>query len=169
MKLQKHKWIFSRMLLPIHSLMCSLFLCRCFVSDGVFICMQASKKIADAKLAKDFQAVLKEFQKAQRLAAERETAYSPFVPQAVLPSRYIWGQRTLCSSTSLHWFFVVWRFAIPMCMTPACVCSSGYTAGRTPPCSKLSVQNWWMAGVTCICMVSIRRRSDVGKFTSGLC
>ncbi|XP_068305329.1 syntaxin-22-like isoform X2 [Pyrus communis] len=48
----------------------------------------ASKKITDAKLAKDFQAVLKEFQKAQRLAAERETAYAPFVPQAVLPSSY---------------------------------------------------------------------------------
>lgn len=47
-----------------------------------------SKKITDAKLAKDFQAVLKEFQKAQRLAAERETAYTPFVPQAVLPSSY---------------------------------------------------------------------------------
>ncbi|KAK4770337.1 hypothetical protein SAY87_030869 [Trapa incisa] len=40
-----------------------------------------SKKITDAKLAKDFQAVLKEFQKAQRLAAERETAYA--LPQAV--------------------------------------------------------------------------------------
>lgn len=49
--------------------------------------LQANKKIADAKLAKDFQAVLKEFQKAQRLAAERETAYTPFVPQAVQPSR----------------------------------------------------------------------------------
>ncbi|CAN0908195.1 SYP22 [Linum grandiflorum] len=47
-----------------------------------------SKKIADAKLAKDFQAVLKEFQKAQRLSAERETAYSPFVAQANLPSSY---------------------------------------------------------------------------------
>lgn len=51
-------------------------------------CMQATKKIADAKLAKDFQAVLKEFQKAQRLAAEKETTYAPFIPQAVLPSRY---------------------------------------------------------------------------------
>lgn len=50
--------------------------------------VSASRKIADAKLAKDFQAVLKEFQKAQRLAAERETAYAPFVPQAVLPSSY---------------------------------------------------------------------------------
>ncbi|KAK9120515.1 hypothetical protein Syun_018132 [Stephania yunnanensis] len=50
--------------------------------------VSASKKIADAKLAKDFQAVLKEFQKAQRLSAERETAYSPFVYQAALPSSY---------------------------------------------------------------------------------
>ncbi|CAI9785010.1 unnamed protein product [Fraxinus pennsylvanica] len=51
--------------------------------------VSASKKITDAKLAKDFQAVLKEFQKGQRLAAERETAYTPFVPQAVLPSSYV--------------------------------------------------------------------------------
>ncbi|XP_057773706.1 syntaxin-22-like isoform X2 [Salvia miltiorrhiza] len=50
--------------------------------------VSASKKITDAKLAKDFQAVLKEFQKAQRLAAERETAYTPFISQAVLPSSY---------------------------------------------------------------------------------
>nr|GEZ79027.1 syntaxin-22-like [Tanacetum cinerariifolium] len=49
--------------------------------------VSASKKITDAKLAKDFQAVLKEFQKAQRLSAERETAYTPFVPQTALPSR----------------------------------------------------------------------------------
>ncbi|KAL3497881.1 hypothetical protein ACH5RR_040613 [Cinchona calisaya] len=50
--------------------------------------VSASKKITDAKLAKDFQAVLKEFQKAQRLSAERETAYTPFVTQAVQPSSY---------------------------------------------------------------------------------
>ncbi|KAL0331754.1 UNVERIFIED_CONTAM: syntaxin [Sesamum angustifolium] len=50
--------------------------------------VSASKKITDAKLAKDFQAVLKEFQKVQRLAAERETSYTPFVPQAVRPSSY---------------------------------------------------------------------------------
>lgn len=42
--------------------------------------VSVSKKIADAKLAKDFEAILKEFQKAQRLAAERETAYAPLVP-----------------------------------------------------------------------------------------
>ncbi|XP_047321628.1 syntaxin-22-like [Impatiens glandulifera] len=50
--------------------------------------VSASKKITDAKLAKDFQAVLQEFQKAQRLAAERETSYTPFVPQAANPSSY---------------------------------------------------------------------------------
>ncbi|KAI3905059.1 hypothetical protein MKX01_017305 [Papaver californicum] len=48
--------------------------------------VSASKKIADAKLAKDFESVLKEFQKAQRVAAEREVQYAPFVPQPV-PSR----------------------------------------------------------------------------------
>ncbi|KAH0457148.1 hypothetical protein IEQ34_015055 [Dendrobium chrysotoxum] len=49
---------------------------------------EQNKKMADAKLAKDFQAVLKEFQKVQKLAAERETAYTPFIRQAVLPSSY---------------------------------------------------------------------------------
>ncbi|MBA0794089.1 hypothetical protein Gohar_018448, partial [Gossypium harknessii] len=34
-----------------------------------------------------FQAALKDFQKAQRLAAERETAYTPSAPKEVLPSR----------------------------------------------------------------------------------
>ncbi|KAK3434778.1 syntaxin-22 [Eucalyptus grandis] len=62
--------------------------------------VSASKKIADAKLAKDFQAVLKEFQKAQRLAAERETAYAPFVPQAVLPSSYTASEIDVSSDTS---------------------------------------------------------------------
>ena len=57
-----------------------------YVSDHVFK-LQSNKKIADAKLAKDFQAVLKEFQKAQRLAVEREAAYAPFITQAGLPQR----------------------------------------------------------------------------------
>lgn len=52
--------------------------------------VSASKKVADAKLAKDFQLVLKEFQKAQRLAAERETAYSPAEHQ--IPSSYNGGE-----------------------------------------------------------------------------
>ncbi|XP_059667415.1 syntaxin-22-like [Cornus florida] len=51
--------------------------------------VSASKKIADAKLAKDFQSVLKEFQKAQRIASERETNYAPFIPKEVFPSRYL--------------------------------------------------------------------------------
>ncbi|CAA7410336.1 unnamed protein product [Spirodela intermedia] len=47
-----------------------------------------SKKIADAKLAKDFEAVLKEFQKAQRLAAEKETLYTTFVSNKILSPSY---------------------------------------------------------------------------------
>eukprot|EP00262_Sarcandra_glabra_P006263 TRINITY_DN183_c0_g2_i1.p1 TRINITY_DN183_c0_g2~~TRINITY_DN183_c0_g2_i1.p1 ORF type:complete len:274 (+),score=50.77 TRINITY_DN183_c0_g2_i1:189-1010(+) len=62
--------------------------------------VSASKKITDAKLAKDFQAVLKEFQKAQRLAAERETAYAPFVRQAVLPSSYTASELDISSDKS---------------------------------------------------------------------
>ena len=54
--------------------------------NNFFIELQPLKKIADAKLAKDFQSALKDFQKAQRLAAERETSYTPFVPKEVLPS-----------------------------------------------------------------------------------
>jgi syntaxin 7 len=39
-----------------------------------------SKKLSDAKLAKDFEAVLREFQTAQRNAAERETLFAPLLP-----------------------------------------------------------------------------------------
>lgn len=45
---------------------------------------QASKKLADAKLTKDYQSVLKDFEKTQKLAAKRETAY---VPNGNLSSR----------------------------------------------------------------------------------
>ncbi|XP_050378907.1 syntaxin-22-like [Argentina anserina] len=58
------------------------------------------QKVADAKLAKDFQAVLRDFQKAQRLSAERETAYAPFVPQAVLPSSYTASEIDVASDKS---------------------------------------------------------------------
>ncbi|KAI3432200.1 uncharacterized protein J3R85_007611 [Psidium guajava] len=47
-----------------------------------------AKKIADAKLAKDFQSVLKEFQKAQRLAAKGESTFASFVPREFVPSSY---------------------------------------------------------------------------------
>ncbi|WOK98318.1 syntaxin-22-like [Canna indica] len=50
--------------------------------------VSASKKIADAKLARDFQNILKEFQKLQRLSAERETAFAPLVPKPVHPSSH---------------------------------------------------------------------------------
>ncbi|KAM7509341.1 hypothetical protein LguiA_019794 [Lonicera macranthoides] len=39
-----------------------------------------SKRIEDAKLAREFQATLQEFQKVQQLASERESTYSPYVP-----------------------------------------------------------------------------------------
>ncbi|KAK7847031.1 syntaxin-22 [Quercus suber] len=39
-----------------------------------------SKKIEDAKLVRDFQTTLQEFQKAQQLASERESTYSPSAP-----------------------------------------------------------------------------------------
>ncbi|XVF13817.1 hypothetical protein REPUB_Repub09cG0000800 [Reevesia pubescens] len=39
-----------------------------------------SKKIEDAKLARDFQNTLQEFQKVQQLASERESTYSPAPP-----------------------------------------------------------------------------------------
>ncbi|TKY62953.1 Syntaxin-22 protein [Spatholobus suberectus] len=44
----------------------------------------ASKKIEDAKLARDFQTTLQEFQKVQQLASERESSYTPAAPS--LPS-----------------------------------------------------------------------------------
>ncbi|KAK5846070.1 hypothetical protein PVK06_002338 [Gossypium arboreum] len=58
--------------------------------------ISASKKVADAKLAKDFQVVLKKFQKAQRLAAERETSYAPSVPKAVFSLRYLTVGMFIC-------------------------------------------------------------------------
>ncbi|XP_057489346.1 syntaxin-22-like isoform X1 [Actinidia eriantha] len=41
-----------------------------------------SKRIEDAKLARDFQTTLQEFQKVQQLASERESTYSPFDPSS---------------------------------------------------------------------------------------
>ncbi|XP_068666879.1 syntaxin-22-like isoform X2 [Aristolochia californica] len=45
-----------------------------------------SKRIEDAKLARDFQAILQEYQKVQQLAAERESTYAPSVPPSSFPS-----------------------------------------------------------------------------------
>lgn len=53
-----------------------------------FLLLQPSKKIEDAKLARDFQAVLQEFQKVQQLASERESTYSPSVPQSTQITMY---------------------------------------------------------------------------------
>ncbi|KAK8268509.1 hypothetical protein V6Z12_D11G070200 [Gossypium hirsutum] len=45
-----------------------------------------SKKVEDAKLARDFQNTLQEFQKVQQLASERESTYSPAPPPPSLPA-----------------------------------------------------------------------------------
>ncbi|XP_010250458.1 PREDICTED: syntaxin-22-like isoform X2 [Nelumbo nucifera] len=47
-----------------------------------------SNKAEDAKVARDFQAVLQDFQKVQRLAAERESAYLSSSPPTSFPSRF---------------------------------------------------------------------------------
>lgn len=47
---------------------------------------QPSKRIEDAKLARDFQSTLQEFQKVQQLASERESTYSPSAPPSSLPT-----------------------------------------------------------------------------------
>ncbi|KAK8587726.1 hypothetical protein V6N13_086706 [Hibiscus sabdariffa] len=47
--------------------------------------VKPSKKIGDAKLARDFQSTLQEFQKVQQLASERESTYSPAAPPPSLP------------------------------------------------------------------------------------
>ncbi|XP_016478376.1 syntaxin-22 [Nicotiana tabacum] len=47
----------------------------------------ATRKIANGKLAKDFQSVVKKFQKSQQLAAQREAAYTPFISPEINPSR----------------------------------------------------------------------------------
>lgn len=49
--------------------------------------VHGNKKLSDAKLAKDFQAVLVEFQNAQKIAQERERMFAPFVSEDVLQSR----------------------------------------------------------------------------------
>ncbi|XP_020219213.1 syntaxin-22 [Cajanus cajan] len=43
----------------------------------------ASKKIEDAKLARDFQTTLQEFQRVQQLASERESTYNPAAPSSL--------------------------------------------------------------------------------------
>lgn len=48
-----------------------------FENHDCFFFLQQSKKIEDAKLARDFQATLQEFQKVQQLASERESTYMP--------------------------------------------------------------------------------------------
>lgn len=47
--------------------------------------VNTSKKIEDAKLARDFQSTLQEFQRCQQLASERESMYSPVAVESSSP------------------------------------------------------------------------------------
>ncbi|MCL7040378.1 hypothetical protein MKW94_009690 [Papaver nudicaule] len=47
-----------------------------------------NKTIEDAKIARDFQAALQDYQQIQQLAAERESAYDPYVSLSSLPTRF---------------------------------------------------------------------------------
>lgn len=49
---------------------------------------QPNKTIEDAKIARDFQAILQDYQKLQQLAAERESAYTPLASSSSLPRRF---------------------------------------------------------------------------------
>lgn len=55
----------------------------------------ANKKIEDAKLARDFQTTLQEFQKVQQLASERESAYTPAAPASSLPTSSGPGEQSI--------------------------------------------------------------------------
>uniref|UniRef100_A0A2P2JBD4 Syntaxin-22 n=1 Tax=Rhizophora mucronata TaxID=61149 RepID=A0A2P2JBD4_RHIMU len=48
--------------------------------------VNASKKVEDAKLARDFQTTLEQFQQVQQLASERESTYSPSASPAAASS-----------------------------------------------------------------------------------
>ncbi|XP_054792941.1 syntaxin-22-like [Prosopis cineraria] len=48
----------------------------------------SGKKIEDAKLARDFQTTLQEFQRVQQLASERESTYLPAAPASSLPTSF---------------------------------------------------------------------------------
>jgi len=66
----------------------------------------ANKRIRDAKLAKDFQAVLLEFQSAQKTAQSREKKYAPVLPPSVnlpqLNSRWSNGEESDQASSLLQ-------------------------------------------------------------------
>jgi syntaxin 7 len=47
--------------------------------------VQADKRVADMKLAKDFATTMEEYGKLQNLAIQREMAYKPVVPQTSQP------------------------------------------------------------------------------------
>lgn len=47
----------------------------CYLPRQCLLVFQDSKKISDAKITKDYESVLKDFERAQLLAAEKEKAF----------------------------------------------------------------------------------------------
>ncbi|WOK94982.1 syntaxin-22-like [Canna indica] len=70
--------------------------------------VSANKKIADAKLARDFENILREFQKLQRLSAERETAFSPLVAQPVV--FLVHYDLSMCFGYYFNFAFMYWSY-----------------------------------------------------------
>ncbi|KAG8390508.1 hypothetical protein BUALT_Bualt01G0090700 [Buddleja alternifolia] len=57
-----------------------------------FTGVEASKKVADAKLAKDYESVLKDFEKVQLFAAKKELAFAPPIPKRILQTSSTAGE-----------------------------------------------------------------------------
>jgi len=70
--------------------------------------LQQSKKVEDAKLARDFQTTLQEFQKVQQLASERESTYMPSGPPPYAQARYSMRRK------SIHVSFVLESLTKPL-------------------------------------------------------
>ena len=73
---RKHDFLFDCFQLYMYSTILAAMVLRDFCCY-----LQADKRVADMKLAKDFGATMEEFRKLQNLAIQREMAYKPVVPQ----------------------------------------------------------------------------------------
>lgn len=80
---------------------------------GNFLCFfldQPNKKIEDAKLARDFQTTLQEFQKVQQLASERESSYAPSSSLPTTSYACVYPNKTNLSAWSRYYSIEVGVF-----------------------------------------------------------
>lgn len=76
-----------------------------------FFCLdQPNKKIEDAKLARDFQTTLQEFQKVQQLASERESSYAPSSSLPTTSYACVYPNKTNLSARSRYYIIEVGVF-----------------------------------------------------------